>query len=81
MLDQISSKNIKELDLPQLSALCEEARQIIISTVFKNGGHLSSNLGAVELTVALHKVFDFPEDKLIFDVGHQCYSIIFIIRP
>ena len=74
MLDQISSKNIKELDLPQLSALCEEARQIIISTVFKNGGHLSSNLGAVELTVALHKVFDFPEDKLIFDVGHQCYT-------
>lgn len=74
MLENITSKKIKEMDLPQLSDFCEEARQKIISTVYKNGGHLSSNLGTVELTVALHKVFDFPEDKLIFDVGHQCYT-------
>lgn len=74
MLESISSKKIKEMDLPQLTALCEEARQKIISAVYKNGGHLSSNLGTVELTVALHKVFDFPDDKVIFDVGHQCYT-------
>ena len=74
MLENLSSKHIKNMNLPQLSALCEEARQKIISTVYKNGGHLSSNLGAVELTVALHYVFNFPEDKLIFDVGHQCYT-------
>lgn len=74
MLEDISSQKIKKMDLPQLTALCEEARQKIISTVLKNGGHLSSNLGAVELTVALHYVFDFPTDKVIFDVGHQCYT-------
>ncbi len=74
MLENIDKIKIKNADLPQLSALCEEARQIIISTVYKNGGHLSSNLGSVELTVALHKVFNFPEDKVIFDVGHQCYT-------
>lgn len=73
MLENINDKSIKEMTLPQLQTLCEEARQKIISTVFKNGGHLSSNLGTVELTVALHYVFDFPEDKVIFDVGHQCY--------
>ena len=74
MLENIDKKKIKNADLPQLSALCEEARQIIISTVYKNGGHLSSNLGSVELTVAMHKVFDFPKDKVIFDVGHQSYT-------
>ncbi|MDE6441265.1 MAG: 1-deoxy-D-xylulose-5-phosphate synthase [Clostridia bacterium] len=74
MLDNISSQQIKKMTLPQLSTLCEEARQKIIATVFKNGGHLSSNLGMVELTVALHYVFDFPEDKIVFDVGHQCYT-------
>lgn len=74
MLENISSKQIKKMTLPQLTSLCEEVRQMIISTVYKNGGHLSSNLGAVELTVAMHYVFDFPEDKVIFDVGHQCYT-------
>ena len=74
MLENISGEQIKNMTLPQLSALCETARQKIISTVFKNGGHLSSNLGSVELTVALHYVFDLPEDKIIFDVGHQCYT-------
>ena len=74
MLENITDEKLKKLTLPQLNALCEEARQKIISTVFRNGGHLSSNLGTVELSVALHYVFDFPEDKLIFDVGHQCYT-------
>lgn len=66
--------DIKKLNIGELNLLCEEARQKIISTVFKNGGHLSSNLGIVELTVALHYVFDFPNDKIVFDVGHQCYT-------
>ncbi|MDE5721193.1 MAG: 1-deoxy-D-xylulose-5-phosphate synthase [Clostridia bacterium] len=74
MLENITDKKLKNLNLPQLNTLCEEARQKIISTVFRNGGHLSSNLGTVELSVALHYVFDFPNDKLIFDVGHQCYT-------
>lgn len=74
MLENITDEKLKKLTLPQLNALCEEARQKIISTVFRNGGHLSSNLGTVELSLALHYVFDFPEDKIIFDVGHQCYT-------
>ena len=49
-------------------------RDKIIDVTIEKGGHLSSNLGIVELTVALHSVFDFPNDKLIFDVGHQCYA-------
>ena len=69
-----NGKQLKNLSLSQLNSLCEDLRQKILSTVLKNGGHLSSNLGAVELTVALHYVFDFPEDKVIFDVGHQCYA-------
>ncbi len=69
-----SGKQLKSLNASQLNSLCENLRQKILSTVLKNGGHLSSNLGAVELTVAMHYVFDFPEDKVIFDVGHQCYA-------
>lgn len=74
MLEKIDATAIKNLTPAQLSELCEEARQKIISTVYRTGGHLSSNLGTVELTVALHYVFDFPKDKIIFDVGHQCYT-------
>jgi len=74
MLENITEAQLKKMTLKELIALCEEAREVITSTVLKNGGHLSSNLGMVELTVALHYVFDFPEDKLIFDVGHQCYT-------
>lgn len=74
MLENITAKQLKGMTLKQLLALCEEARELITATVFRNGGHLSSNLGTVELTVALNYVFDFPEDKLIFDVGHQCYT-------
>ncbi len=61
-------KNIKNIE-----ALCAEVRSKIIEVVSKNGGHLSSNLGVVELTTALYRVFDIPKDKIIWDVGHQCY--------
>ena len=66
--------NLKDLSIAQLKGLCDKLRDIIITTVTNNGGHLSSNLGVVELTVALHYVFNFPEDKIVFDVGHQCYA-------
>lgn len=65
---------LNELSTKELSDLSEEIRQFIIENVSKTGGHLASNLGIVELTVALHKVFDSPNDKLIFDVGHQAYT-------
>lgn len=67
-------QDVKSLNTNDLPRLCEEIRDIIIDTVSKNGGHLASNLGAVELTVALHRVFSTPEDAIIFDVGHQCYT-------
>lgn len=69
-----SSEDVKNLKTEELVALCEQIREEIISVTQKNGGHLSSNLGVVELTTALHFVFDFPKDKVIFDVGHQCYT-------
>ncbi len=69
-----SAKDLKKLSIKELSALCQEIRDKILTVVKNNGGHLSSNLGVVELTVALHYVFDLPNDKLIFDVGHQCYT-------
>ncbi len=68
------SSDVKNLDGQQLNQLASEVRQKILETTSKNGGHLSSNLGIVETTIALHHVFDFPKDKLIFDVGHQCYA-------
>ncbi len=75
ILNKIKSpQDIKELDNKQIETLCGEIRDCIIDTVSKNGGHLASNLGAVELTVALHRVFNSPEDAIIFDVGHQCYT-------
>ena len=64
-------KGLKEQELQQLAA---EIRTCIIDTVTENGGHLASNLGAVEMTLALHSVFDCPRDKILFDVGHQCYT-------
>lgn len=66
--------DLKAMSIEELNALCDELRNKIIDTVMKNGGHLSSNLGMVELTVALHYVFDFPKDKVIYDVGHQSYT-------
>lgn len=69
-----SPKDIKKLNIDELDALCDEIRKLMIDTVSKNGGHLASNLGAVELTVAMHKVFNSPSDQFVFDVGHQCYT-------
>ena len=69
-----SPDDVKKLNEQQISVLCEEIRECIMLTVSKNGGHLASNLGAVELTVALHRSFSSPEDALIFDVGHQSYT-------
>ena len=66
--------DIKKLNIRELKALAEELRSEIIKVVSDRGGHLASNLGMVELTLAMHYVFDAPEDKLIFDVGHQCYA-------
>ena len=66
-------KDLKELSLPQCKALCGEIRNLLISTVSKTGGHLASNLGVVELTMAIHRNFDSPDDKIVWDVGHQAY--------
>lgn len=75
LLDKIEHPaDIKKLTIDELSVLCEEIRSFIISTVSENGGHLASNLGVVELTVAMHYVFDLPADSFVFDVGHQCYT-------
>ncbi len=75
MLDRINSpgdlKKIPRQDLPKLA---QEIRQLIVDVVSKTGGHLASNLGVVELTIALHYVFDVPKDKIIWDVGHQAYT-------
>jgi 1-deoxy-D-xylulose-5-phosphate synthase len=67
-------EDIRKLDLVQLSRLAGEIREMIIETVSRNGGHLASSLGTVELTLAIHCVFDTPVDKLIWDVGHQAYA-------
>ena len=75
ILDGIESpKDLKKLARKDLSKLAKEIRELIIDVVSKTGGHLSSNLGVVEITLALHYVFDTPKDKIIWDVGHQCYS-------
>lgn len=69
-----SPDDVKKLDNSQLSRLAAEIRNKMIETVSHNGGHLSSNLGVVELTIALHRVFESPNDQIVFDVGHQCYT-------
>lgn len=74
MLETIKATDIKKLSVAKKEELCDELRKKIISTVNACGGHLSSNLGTVELTVALFSEFDFPRDKIIWDVGHQCYA-------
>ena len=75
VLNAINSvSDIKELQISQLKTLADNLRGEILRVIDKNGGHLSSNLGIVELSVALYHNFDFPNDKLIFDVGHQCYA-------
>ncbi len=75
MLESINkSSDIRALGEAELKTLSEEIRQFLLEKVSKSGGHLGSNLGAVELTLALHLCMDFPKDKLVFDVGHQCYT-------
>ncbi len=74
-LDGINSpEDLKKTDKNDIDALCGEIRDYLINTVSHTGGHLASNLGVVELTVAMHRVFDSPKDRFVFDVGHQCYT-------
>ena len=67
-------QDLKKLSYYQCRRIAKEIRSLMVRTISKNGGHLASNLGTVELTMALHRVFDFPQDKLVWDVGHQCYT-------
>ncbi|MCL2202116.1 MAG: 1-deoxy-D-xylulose-5-phosphate synthase, partial [Oscillospiraceae bacterium] len=74
ILDSIDSPaDVKALSEESLDTLCKELREFLINSVSKTGGHLAANLGVVELTVAVHRVFDTSKDKLVFDVGHQAY--------
>ena len=68
-----TTKDLKELSVNELVELSKELRNETISAVSTTGGHLGSALGVVELTVALHSIFDTPDDKIVWDVGHQCY--------
>lgn len=72
-MSEWKGKNLKDMTDEECRMACAEIREQLLDTVSKTGGHLGSNLGAVELTVALHRVFDFERDRLVFDVGHQCY--------
>jgi len=75
LLSKISSPgDLKRLNMHELNQLAQEIREKIVSTVAGNGGHLASNLGVVELSIALHLVFNSPDDKIVWDVGHQCYA-------
>lgn len=74
MLERINSpEDVKKLNIEEQKKLAEEIRKYILEIVSENGGHLASNLGVVELTIALHTVFDLPKDKIVWDVGHQTY--------
>ena len=72
--ENLSSEVIQTLSVAEKKQLCSEIRSFLIDNIPKTGGHLASNLGTVELTVALHSVFTTPEDKIVFDVGHQSYT-------
>ena len=75
MLERVNTpEDIKSMNIEELEMLCSDIRSFMIDSVSKTGGHLASNLGVVELTVALHKVFNSPNDQIVFDVGHQCYT-------
>ena len=75
LLDRIEQPgDLKKLNEQQVVQLCAEIRQFLLENISKTGGHLASNLGTVELTVALHRVLETPKDKIVFDVGHQCYT-------
>ena len=74
ILDKINKpQDLKNLNLEKKVELAREIREYILEIVSKNGGHLASNLGVVELTIALESVFDLPQDKIVWDVGHQSY--------
>lgn len=74
ILDKVNfPEDVKSLKFSEREKLCGEIRDFLINNVSKTGGHLASNLGVVEITVAMHAIFDFPKDKIVFDVGHQCY--------
>src|SRR5881296_737807 len=74
VLDRITSPaDLRSLSEPELRALAEEIRQFLVATVSRTGGHLGPNLGVVELTLALHRVFRSPHDVLLWDTGHQAY--------
>ena len=75
VLEKINQANdIKKLDKGELLVLADEIREFLMQKISVSGGHLASNLGVVELTMALHLVFELPEDKMIWDVGHQAYT-------
>ncbi|MGD8971419.1 MAG: 1-deoxy-D-xylulose-5-phosphate synthase N-terminal domain-containing protein, partial [Desulfobacterales bacterium] len=75
LLDRINRPaDVRQLSRAELEQLAEEIRQLIIDVVAVSGGHLASSLGAVELAIALHYVFDTPQDRIIWDVGHQAYA-------
>ena len=75
MLEKINKPNdIHKIALADFPQLAEEIRQFLIESVSHTGGHLASNLGVVELTMALHNVLEFPEDRIVWDVGHQAYT-------
>src|ERR1051325_4898550 len=75
LLDNINDPaDLRQLPRTQLTPLAHELRQFLLESVSKTGGHLSSNLGTVELTIALHYVFDTPRDRIVWDVGHQTYG-------
>ena len=73
-MSEWKGKNLTAMSNDECLRVCDEVRQELLRTVSQTGGHLASNLGTVELTVALHRVFDFEKDRLVFDVGHQCYT-------
>ena len=74
VLDKVNNgDDLRALDSAQIPALCDDLRAFLVEKVEKTGGHLASNLGVVELSVAVHRVFNLPHDRVIFDVGHQCY--------
>ena len=74
ILDKVNyPEDLKKLNIDEKKELAEELRSLIVKTVSNTGGHLASNLGVVELTIAMHSVFDTPTDKIVWDVGHQTY--------
>ena len=74
ILDRVNyPKDLKKLNILEKQELAKEIRDYLLEIVSKNGGHLASNLGVVELTIAIHSVFDSPKDKIVWDVGHQAY--------